>query len=244
MSRRVGRAMTSPLAIVLAGAGAAAGILVGGGIPLAVGLGAAAWAGRVVAAVPRGERREEVNPLSLRDPWRRFVQDALQAKEQFAKAVKGARSGPLRERLGQIGERVETGVEETWRVAQRGQELTDARRRIDSTEAVRELQELNAGGEPMSPALQQTVGALEAQLASASRMDAVIIDARDRLRLLNARLDEAVVRAIELSVQAGDVTDLAGLGDDVDSLVDEMEALRQGLEAVSGQPPTALSEGA
>ncbi len=53
-SRRVGRAMTSPLAIVLAGAGAAVGIVAGGGIPLAVGLGAAAWAGRVAAALPRG----------------------------------------------------------------------------------------------------------------------------------------------------------------------------------------------
>jgi hypothetical protein len=229
--------MTSPLAIVLAGAGAALGIVAGGGIPLAVGLGAAAWAGRVAAAVPRGERREQIDPSSLRDPWRRFVQDALQARERFGKAVKGAHSGPLRERLGQIGERVDTGVDECWRVATRGQQLTDARRGIDTSEAVRELQELTAGGQPMSPALQQTVGALEAQLASAQRMDAVIVDARDRLRLLDARLDEAVVRAIELSVQAGDVTDLAGLGDDVDSLVEEMEALRQGLESVSGQPP-------
>jgi hypothetical protein len=235
--------MTSPLAILLAGAGAAAGILVGGGIPLAVGLGAAAWTGRVVAAVPRGERREDINPMSLRDPWRRFVQDALQAKERFAKAVKAARAGPLRDRLAQIDDRVDTGVDECWRVAQRGQELTDARRRIDTSEAVVELQELTAAGPPSSPALQQTVRALEAQLASAQRMDAVIVDARDRLRLLDARLDEAVVRAIELSVQAGDVTELAGLGDDVDAVVDEMEALRQGLEAVSGQPPPALTEG-
>ena len=242
-SRRVGRAMTSPLGILLAGAGAAVGILAGGGIPLAIGLGAAAWAGRVVAAVPRGERQEQIDPAALRDPWRRFVQDALQARDRFGQAVKGARSGPLRDRLGEIGERVQIGVEECWRVAQRGQELSDARRRIDTTEAERELTELaRSSGAPgagaaMSPALEQTARALEAQLGAARRMDAVIVDARDRLRLLNARLDEAVVRAIELSVQAGDVTDLAGLGDDVDSVVDEMEALRQGLEAVSGQPP-------
>ena len=236
-SRKVGRAMTSPLAILLAGAGAAVGIVAGGGIPLAIGLGAAAWAGRVAAAMPRGERREDMNPFSLRDPWRRFMQDALQAKERFGKAVKAARSGPLRERLTEIGGRIDDGVKETWRVAVRGEELSDARRGIDTTDAERELYELTAGGTEMSPALQQTVTALEAQLASARRMDAVIVDARDRLRLLNARLDEAVVRAIELSVQAGDVTELAGLGADVDSVVDEMEALRQGLEAVSGQPP-------
>ena len=70
-------------------------------------------------------------------------------------------------------------------------------------------------------------------------MDEVILDTRDRLRLLNARLDEAVARAYELSVQASDVADLSGLGDDVDGLVLEMEALRQGLEEAGGQAATA-----
>jgi hypothetical protein len=229
--------MTSPLAIILAGAGAAVGIVAGGGIPLAIGLGAAAWAGRVAAAVPRGERGPDVDPAALRDPWRRFVQEALQARDRFGRAVRDARPGPLHDRLVQIGERIETGVDETWRVACRGQELTDARRGIDTSDAENELREIAATGGPTSPAVQQTVSALEAQVASARRMDAVIVDARDRLRLLNARLDEAVVRAIELSVQPGADTDLAGLGDDVDSLVDEMEALRLGLEAVSGHAP-------
>ena len=55
----------------------------------------------------------------------------------------------------------------------------------------------------------------------------------------NARLDEAVARAYELSVQASDVADLGGLGNDVDNLVVEMEALRQGLEEAGGQAATA-----
>ena len=70
-------------------------------------------------------------------------------------------------------------------------------------------------------------------------MDEVIVDTRDRLRLLNAQMDEAVARAYELSVQASDVADLSGLGNEVDSLVLEMEALRQGLEEAGGQAATA-----
>ena len=48
---------------------------------------------------------------------------------------------------------------------------------------------------------------LRAQLATAERLERVIGDADSRLRLLNARLDEAVARTIELSVQADDVDD-------------------------------------
>ena len=45
-------------------------------------------------------------------------------------------------------------------------------------------------------------------------------------------MDEAVARAVELSLSAGDAAELSGLGADVDQLVDDMEALRQGLEEV------------
>ena len=68
----------------------------------------------------------------------------------------------------------------------------------------------------------------------------VVGDTDSQLRLLNARLDEAVVRTIELSVQADDVADLGGLGNDVDQMVDEMEALRRAIDETGGDPaPTA-----
>ncbi|MDQ3974558.1 MAG: hypothetical protein M3276_09545, partial [Actinomycetota bacterium] len=80
----------------------------------------------------------------------------------------------------------------------------------------------------------RTVQALAAQLESTERIAAVARDTRDRLRLLDARLDEAVARAVELSLRAGDPIELGGLGDDVDSLVGEMETLRQALEETGG----------
>jgi hypothetical protein len=82
-----------------------------------------------------------------------------------------------------------------------------------------------------------TIKALQAQLDSAARMDATITDARDRLRLLDARMDESVARAVELSVRAGGVDDLGGLGDDVEGIVGDMEALRQGLEEADKPTP-------
>lgn len=86
--------------------------------------------------------------------------------------------------------------------------------------------------------------ALQAQLATVERLERVIRDADDRLRLLNARLDEAAARTIELAVQASDVSDLGGLGEDVDQMVDEMEALRQAIEETGGGSSSATSTGA
>jgi hypothetical protein len=238
---RVARAMTSPLGILLAGAGVALGIVVGLPVVGAAAIGAAAWAGRVAAAVPRRAAGARVDPFALGEPWRRFVQDALQAQRRFNDAVKRARSGPLRERLREIGQRVSTGVEECWNIAQHGQAMTEARSQIDDRETERELAELVRTSPPWGPdsPTQRTVDSLQAQLASVQRMDRVIVDTRDRLRLLDARLDESVARAIELSVQATDVADLRGLGSDVDNLVGEMEALRQGLEEAGGAAQTA-----
>ena len=121
---------------------------------------------------------------------------------------------------------------ECWRVARQGHALADARSQLDTTDAEREL----AGLDRNSASYDKTAEALQAQLASAQRLETTINDARDRLRLLDARMDEAVARAIELSVQGGDV-ELGGLGNDVDGLVGDMEALRQGLEEADQAAP-------
>ncbi len=132
---------------------------------------------------------------------------------------------------------MESGVDEVQRIARRGQLLADARRSVDADDIRRQLAEVEADAEQpwaSGSSLQKTTQSLQAQLQSVERLDRVIADAQSRLRLLDARLDEAVVRTIELSVQAGDPTELGDLGADVDGLVTEMEALRQALDETGG----------
>jgi DNA anti-recombination protein RmuC len=77
------------------------------------------------------------------------------------------------------------------------------------------------------------VESLQSQIATARRLQEVTRDTAEQLRLLDARLDEAVARAVELSL-SGDSGKLTGLDSDVDDLVAEMEALRQALEETGG----------
>lgn len=229
----VARAMMSPSGILLAGAGASVAILAGLGPIGALALAAVAWAGRVGYAIPRKAGDDRIDPFTLNEPWRRFVQSALQSQARFDQAVHQAERGPLRDRLGEIGDRVHDAVREAWRVARQGQVLADAGAQIDTAGVQRQLAEVRANaGAPWAAgsSLEQTAKALEAQLASAQRLATVTREAQDRLRLLNARMDEMVARAIELSVDASQPDDLGGLGSDVDSLVDEMEALRLAMD--------------
>jgi hypothetical protein len=247
LTPRVARAMTSPLGILLAGAGAAAGIVALGPVGGVVGA-AVAWGGRVLAAVPRAPAGPDIQPRTLGQPWRSYVERAQASQRRFDAAVRRARAGPLADRLAQIGDRVGTGVEESWEVAQRGHSLAEARRQIDVDAIVGDLKTTRrvldnpASGEPgrefNRETYARTAEALGAQLASARRLEDVITRADAELRLLDARLAEAVTRAIELSAHAGDANDLGRLGDDVDGVVSEMEALRQALDE-AGRPSGA-----
>jgi len=232
----VARAIMSPSGILLAGAGASAAIL--GGIPLlaAAGVGALAWAARVALAVPRTPKAERIDPFTLGEPWRQYVREALQAQARYGQAVHSADAGPLRERLAEIGARIDDGVRECWRIARRGDALDGALGAMDIASTQRELtaveQDRHRGWGDAS-SLDRTAESIRAQLGSAQRMVAVANEARDRLRLLDARLDEAVARAIELSLHTGSDVDLTGLGTDVDRLVEDMESLRTALEETS-----------
>jgi len=77
----------------------------------------------------------------------------------------------------------------------------------------------------------RTLAALESQLATAARMDALVAGTRDQLALINARLDESVTRAVELSV-SNRLADAADLEDDVGAIVDDLESLRMAIEDV------------
>lgn len=235
---RVAHAVTSPSAILATGVTAAIGVIALG--PLGVLAGLIGYGARVALAIPRNPNGREIDPFAVNEPWRVFVSDALSAQRRFHETTRTMRSGPLRERLNEIGDRLETGVEEVWNIARRGQVLADGRKRLDPDDARRDLARLvaeNPRPEPGSP-LEQTAQSLQAQVSAADRMDAVIRDTIDRLRLMDARLDEMVTRTVELSTQADSSADLSGLGADVDGLVTEMEALRLALEDTSGRSTT------
>jgi hypothetical protein len=239
-NRATAGALMSPSAIVLAGAGAAAAIL--GGLPLAAaaGVGAAAWAARVALALPKRKREARVNPRGLAEPWRGFVQDAVEAQSRFDRTVGRMRPGPLQDRLRSVGSRIGDGVHECWGIACEGNELQSAYEQLDVAAVQQELRQLQTekGQGHRDPdhvaSIDRAIAAVQSQLSSAQRIGEVAQDASDRLRVLDAQLDEAVARAVELSVHADSAGDIAPLDADVDSLVGELEALRQGLEETGG----------
>lgn len=231
--RRTGEAMVSPSALLLAGGGAAVGLVAGLPVAAAVGLGAVAWGVRVAASAARRPARPQRPDLrSLHEPWRGFVAGALQAQDRFQANLATMDAGPLRDRMAVIGERIRAGVEESWRIARRGDQIERAVAGLDVDGSRQELAQLQQSGDT-SEAAGRTAEALQAQLASFDRMEGVVRDARDRLRVMDARLDELVARAVEVSLAAGDAGTapldplLAG---DVDGLVQEMESLRLALE--------------
>ena len=75
-----------------------------------------------------GPRPERIDPFTLSEPWRRFVQDALQARNRFDDAGPRHAGRPLRDSLASIAGGSTPRVEESWQVAQRGQALAEARR--------------------------------------------------------------------------------------------------------------------
>jgi hypothetical protein len=235
---QVARAATSPLGILVGGAGVAAGILVDLPVAGAIAVGVVAYAVRVAAAIVRHDDvADDINPFELDDPWRTFVWQARKAERDFADAVAHTKDGPLRDRLQEIRDRVTTGVQECWRVAQSGQQLSQARARIDIGSITRDLSALPTGA-PLhaNPALEETARALQAQLDTAKRMDEVIGSTRDRLRLLDARLGELVTRVLELSARPQNLDQLGAIGADVDAVVGEMESLRQALDETDAAP--------
>lgn len=244
-TRPVSRALTSPSGILAAGAGAAVGIVataplsiplavVGGIVGGAVGLG-----GRLLAAMPKAKDAVRIDPFQVQEPWRHSVIDALQAKVRFNQAAATFRVGPLRDAVDRIGAQIDEAVEQCWEVARRGDVVAAARRNIDDRTIQKELARIQASlaGSQANETQARTLEALQSQAASASRLDRVLTDTNERLDLLNARLDQSVTQAIELSVsnQAGDAE---AIGADVGRIVDELEALRLAMEDVRGGPTT------
>ncbi|WP_426572182.1 hypothetical protein [Aquihabitans sp. McL0605] len=234
----VARALTSPSGILCLGAGVAVGIGVSaltGGVaaPFIFGAlgGVLGYGGRIAAAVPRKDSGPTIDPFGVAEPWRHAVKDAQNARSRYRDAVRTFQAGPMRDALQTTSDRFDDAVAECWNVAKQGQVVSVARKRIDDREIQWELSQAAAQIPPGGTATEvqaQTIAALEAQAASAQRMDQVINGTYAQLQLLNARLDEAVTQAIELSVSSS-TSDFQPVSATVDGVVDSLTALRQAM---------------
>lgn len=236
----VARAILSPLGMVLFGAGTAGGILVGAPLILAAGAGVAAWGAQVLAAVPRGASADRVEPFALSEPWRSYVVDAQESKHRFEDVVGKMSKGPTRDRLSAMEGRLEDGIDESWRIARRGHDITRAIEAMSTTDAEEQLAEITASLEPTAaPTAGQSslIDALQAQIDAGQRLSATSLAAMEKLRVLDARFSELVARAIEVSVGVGDSVTL---GHDVDGLVTELEALRSAIEETTASESAVL----
>lgn len=178
------------------------------GLVAAVSTGIVAFVGRRL--LRRANSIERIDPFTLTDPWRSYVQNAQSAHARFGRVVGAANDGPLRERLVAINGRIDEGVTSCWRIAGRGHSLH---------KMLLEVAPDARGSE------------------SVARMRATENDIRAQLAKLVASLDEAVARAAELASHRTD--NLEGVAGDVNDVVADLDALRQAVVEVdrAAEPP-------
>jgi hypothetical protein len=182
------------------------------------------WGDRLATLLPR-RSRWRARTRALADPWRAFVTDAVGAEDRYDAAVRRLDRGPLRDRLEAVASDVTVAVEETWRVASAGQDLTDARLQIDVGSILAELDG------PPGPG----TDARRRQLEVAKRIDQRLAATQRRLTELDATLDEVVTRTLELGATQ-QVDAVALIGSTVDGVVEQLQALSTGLAELPSMP--------
>lgn len=200
---------------------------------LAITVGVSIYVLSALVGMPRSDARPKIDAFAVGEPWRQFVKGAQRSASRLSETVAATREGPLRDRMDAVATKLDHGLDETFRIAQRGDEIDAAVQRLDPTALRSKLAtlEIQRSTSP-SQQIDAAVTSVEAQLESTARLKEQSTKTANTLRLTQTRLDELVARAAEVSVGSGD-TD--AYEHDVDDLVVELEALRLAVEETNRQ---------
>ena len=211
-----------PALVAGVGLGLTSGPIVG------VAAGLALYAGLVGAAMPKAPDRPRIDPFTVQEPWRQFVQGAQRAEARLHETIDAAGDGPVKDRMRAIGDKLDQGLDETWRIARRGHEIDQAVHRLDPTSLRSKLDSLHqrAASNPADDVI-AAIESVDGQLASVDRLKEQSTRTANTLRLTQTRLDELVARAAEVGIGTAD-TDV--YEHDVEDLVVELEGLRLAVE--------------
>ena len=188
---------------------------------------------------PEPQPLDVVQPASLAPRWAQPVQAALAARARYQDIVGTLPEGPLRERVQQLGARVDAGVLATWEAACRAAQQEAVVAAIDVTDAIedykaakRELEAARRAGH-VPQGVEERTKALEARHTAANRLANALDDTATQLTVLEARLEAALARAAEVALRPEAADDL---GADLDAVVGELGALRQALDGLDRPP--------
>jgi hypothetical protein len=176
-----------------------------------------------------GSNRTSIDPFTVGEPWRQLVSGALRSQSRYRELMAAAPDGAIRTQLLAVSGRIDDAVEECWVIAQQGNKLdrTASQMRIEVTKS-----QLAALPEEGTGDVDERRAALQARVDAHARLVATARDAEERLRLLEARLQEGAARGAELSATGG-AAPVAALESEVGSVATELEALRSALEETS-----------
>ena len=223
---KTARAILSWRLLPALGVGVALGLTSGPIIGLAAGL--ALYAGLVGAAMPKAPARPRIDPFTVQEPWRQFVQGAQRAEANLHETIDAASDGPVKDRMRSIGDKLDHGLDETWRIARRGHEIDQVIHRLDPTSLRSKLESMQRreASDPTDD-VSAAIESVEGQLESVDRLKEQSTRTANTLRLTQTRLDELVARAAEVGIGT---TDTDVYEHDVEDLVVELEGLRQAVE--------------
>jgi hypothetical protein len=176
----------------------------------------------------RRRRAEPADPLSAVDlgalpsDYREPVVRATASRAQFQDLLLATREGPLRTRLGELGERVDAGVLAVWRTASQAAAIDRVAATLQPDRILADLKQARRTG-----ADEELQEALQARFASTQQLLNARDELKEQLPVLEARLGTAVARAATLTLVDADTFDaeLTSLSADLDGLVTELDAL-------------------
>ena len=113
-------------------------------VALIAGLGGLGIAVGVRSRTGEPNPRKAIDPFTVGEPWRQFVQGAQRARKRLHDTVATADDGPLKDRMTTIINRLDDGLDETWSIARRGDQIDDAVRRLDPAGLRSKLEALEA----------------------------------------------------------------------------------------------------
>lgn len=178
-----------------------------------------------------------IDPNKLQPRWRTAVEEALASRRRFQEVFSRSAPGPVRQRLEELAERVDEVVLACWRAAANAQAAEHALSGIDPlsvTERLkrvrRDLEAAERRGSPEADRLRLESEQLTAQHQSAHRVLNSLEETEEKLRLLDLRLDAAVLQAVDLVLLPSGGAER--IDSEMDRLIDEMAALKAGIDEV------------